>query len=153
VAKREWTGLSEGQVAVRLGKLLGVRFTEEAVGLGGLTGRMADAGDDAWVALVLEQKHAHPVENVLQFWPRLERNRTRLVLVHAIAPDARRKVGPTAELTRWLGGLMERAIPGRFTYCRVELGTPAEAAQLEAAAAAVGELRLPHIKAGPAAGL
>jgi hypothetical protein len=153
VAKREWTGLSEGQVAVRLGKLLGVRFTDEAVGLGGMTGRMADAGDDAWVALVLEQKHAHPVENVLQFWPRLERNRIRLVLVHAIAPDARRKVGSTADLTRWLGGLMERAIPGRFTYCRVELGTPAEAAQLEAAAAAVGELRLPHVKAGPAAGL
>jgi hypothetical protein len=153
VARKEWTGLSEGQVAGRLGKLLGVSFTDEAVGLGGMTGRMADAGDDAWVALVFEQKHAHPVENVLQYWPRLERNRVRLVLLHAIAPDARRQDGPTVELTKWVGGLMERALPGRFTYCRVELGTRAATGQLETAAAAIADLRLPHVKAGPAAGL
>jgi hypothetical protein len=150
VAKQDWAGLSEGQVMKRLGRLLDLAFTEEAVGLGGMTGRMADVGEDAWVALEFERKHAHPAENILQYWPELERNRRRLVLLHAIAPDARRHDGPTTELTKWLGALMERVLSGRFTYCRVELGSAAEAAQLEAAAAAITELRRPHVKAGPA---
>jgi hypothetical protein len=145
--KQDWTGLTEDQVARRLGKLLDVAFTDEAIGLGGTAGRLADLGEDAWVAFELEERHTHPVENVLQYWPSLERSRRRLVLLHAIAPDARRREGSRTELTKWLGALMERVIPGRFVYCRVELGTKAEASQLASATAAIAELRKPHVKA------
>jgi len=144
VAKQEWAGLSEGQLTRRLGKVLGVVFDDEPVpDLGGSAGAMAALGEEAWVALQVERKHAHPAENVLQYWPWLERNRRRLVLVHAIAPDARRRTGPRADLTSWLGSMMERVIPGRFSYCRLELGSAAEAAQLAAAIAAIDGLRGP----------
>jgi hypothetical protein len=39
--------------------------------------------------------------------------------------------------------MMERVLPGRFTYCRLDLGTAEEAAQLSAASAAVEQLRRP----------
>jgi len=39
--------------------------------------------------------------------------------------------------------MMERVLPGRFTYCRLDLGTDEEAAQLAATTAAVEELRRP----------
>jgi hypothetical protein len=39
--------------------------------------------------------------------------------------------------------MMERVLPGRFTYCRLDLGTGEEAAQLAAATAAVEQLRRP----------
>jgi hypothetical protein len=63
------------------------------------------------------------------------------VLIHAITPDARKRSGPRADLTRWLGAMMERVLPGRFTYCRLDLGTDDEEAQLEAAVAAVTGVR------------
>ena len=144
MAKQAWAGLSEGQVTKRLGRALGVAFDDEPVtDLGGSPGALAAVGAEAWVALQVERKHAHPAENVLQYWPWLERNRRRLVLVHAIAPDARRRTGPRADLTSWLGSMMERVIPGRFTYCRLELGSDDEGAQLEAAIAAIGAVRGP----------
>ncbi len=144
MAKQAWAGLSEGQATRRLGRVLGVAFEAEPVGdLGGSQGAMASVGEESWVALQLERKHTHPAENVLQYWPWLERNRRRLVLVHAIAPDARRRTGPRADLTSWLGSMMERVIPNRFTYCRLELGSAEEAAQLEVAIAAVEALRGP----------
>jgi hypothetical protein len=131
-------------VAKRLGRALGVAFDGEPVpDLGGSPGGMAAVGEEAWVALQVERKHTHPAENVLQYWPWLERSRRRLVLVHAIAPDARRRTGPRADLTSWLGSMMERVIPGRFTYCRLELGSAEEAAQLEAAIAAIDAVRGP----------
>ncbi len=37
--------------------------------------------------------------------------------------------------------MMERVLPGRFTYCRLDLGTDDEEAQLEAAVAAVTGVR------------
>ena len=113
------------------------------MGLGGSAGALAEVGQQAWVALQVERRHTHPAENVLQYWPWLQRNRRRLVLVHAIAPDARRRTGPRADLTSWLGAMMERVIPGRFTYCRVELGGADEAVQLEAARAAIEAVRAP----------
>lgn len=145
VAKQAWAGLSEGQASRRLGRVLGVAFdAEPAQGLGGSDGAIALVGEEAWVALQVERKHTHPAENVLQYWPWLERNRRRLVLVHAIAPDARRRTGPRADLTSWLGSMMERVIPNRFTYCRLELGSADEAAQLERAIAAIEALRGPR---------
>jgi hypothetical protein len=144
LAKQEWGGLSEAQVAKRLGRMLDVKFAgNEIVGLGGVAGGLAEVGDHAWVALQVEEKHTHPAENVLQYWPWLERSGRRLVLVHAITPGARRRTGHRTELTKWLGAMMERVLPGRFTYCRLDLGTPEEAAQLAAASAAVEQLRLP----------
>ena len=144
VAKQEWGGLSEAQVARRLGRLLGVTFAgNEIVGLGGVAGGLADVGEDAWLALQVEEKHTHPAENVLKYWPWLERSRRRLVLIHAIAPGARKRQGHRTDLTSWLGAMMERVLPGRFTYCRLDLGTVEEAAQLAAATAAVEELRRP----------
>lgn len=144
LAKQEWGGLSEAQVAKRLGRMLGVTFAgNEIVGLGGVAGGLAEVGDLAWVALQVEEKHTHPAENVLQYWPWLERSRRRLVLVHAIAPDARKRTGHRTDLTKWLGAMMERVLPGRFTYCRLDLGTAEETAQLAAATAAVDQLRRP----------
>jgi hypothetical protein len=144
VAKQGWAGLSEAQVRKQFGRALGIVFdVEDVPDLGGSAGALAAVGDDAWVALQVERKHTHPAENVLQYWPWLERNRRRLVLVHAIAPDARRRTGPRADLTSWLGSMMERVVPGRFSYCRLELGTKGEAAQLEAALAAIDALRGP----------
>ncbi|MHB8959881.1 MAG: hypothetical protein ACYDAN_09670 [Candidatus Limnocylindrales bacterium] len=144
MAKSEWAGISDAKAAKRLGELLGVTFDAEPIGeLGGSQGALALAGDDAWVALQLERKHNHPVENVLQYWRWLERSRRRLVLVHAIEPNAPKRQGPRADLTEWVGAMMERVIPGRFSYCRLELGSKAEGAQLEAARAAVLALRKP----------
>lgn len=144
MAKQDWAGISDAKAARRLGELLGVAFDAEPIGeLGGSAGVLAVAGDEAWVALQVERKHNHPVENLLQYWPWLERSRRRLVLVHAIAPDARRRTGPRADLTCWAGSMMERVLPGRFAYCRVELGTNDEGAQVDAARAAVAALRLP----------
>jgi hypothetical protein len=144
VAKSEWAGISDAKAARRLGELLGVTFDAEPIGeLGGSEGALALAGEEAWVALQLERKHNHPVENVLQYWRWLERTRRRMVLVHAIAPEAPRRQGPRADLTEWVGAMMERVLPGRFAYCRLELGSKAEAEQLEAARAAVESLRQP----------
>ncbi|MFN8631672.1 MAG: hypothetical protein U0838_15550 [Chloroflexota bacterium] len=123
---------------------LGVAFDAPSLGeLGGDDARFASVGDEAWVALQLEQKHSHPVENALQYWRWLERSRRRMVLVHAIAANARRKDGPRTELTLWLGAMMERVLPGRFAYCRVELGSADEAAQIAAAQQAIEALRQP----------
>jgi len=142
MAKNEWADLSEGQVVRRIGRLLDLEFNGDGtVGLGGTPVGLAEVGQDAFVALEVEQKHTHPAENVLQYWPWMERNRRRVVLVHAIAPDARRRSGHRADLTRWLGAMMERVLPGRFTYCRLELGTPDEAGQVDAARSAIVELR------------
>ena len=144
MAKQKWGDLSAAQAAKRLGRILEVTFLDgEMVGLGGAADGLASVGDHAWVALQVEQKHTHPAENVLQYWPWLERSRRRLVLVHAIAPNARKRTGPRTDLTNWLGAMMERVLPGRFTYCRLELGTDEEAAQIEAALAAIAELRRP----------
>ena len=144
MAKQEWGDLSEAQLARRLGRMLDVTFAgNEIVGLGGVAGGLAEVGDDAWLALQIEEKHTHPAENVLQYWPWLERSRRRLVLVHAIVPGARKRTGHRSDLTKWLGAMMERVLPGRFTYCRLDLGTGEETAQLAAATAAVEELRRP----------
>lgn len=144
MAKQQWGDLSSAKVARRLGRILEVTFADaETVGLGGEDGGLAVVGDHAWVALQVERKRTHPAENVLKYWPWLERNRRRLVLVHAITPDARKRSGHRADLTNWLGAMMERVLPGRFTYCRVELGTDEEAVQLELALAAIAELRRP----------
>jgi hypothetical protein len=154
VTNKDWGDLSKAQQVKQLGRLLDIAFTtREAVGLDGVASGLAEVGRDAWVALEVERKHAHPTENVLQYWPWLDRSRRRLVLVHAIVPDAPKREGPRTELTKWLGALMERVLPGRFAYCRVELGTRAEAVQLEAAIDAIAELRQPHAARGPATGL
>jgi hypothetical protein len=144
VAKQGWADLSDAKAVRRLGELLGVTFDAEPVGeLGGSDGALALAGEDAWVALQVERKHNHPVENVLQYWRWLERSRRRLVLVHAIAPDAPRRNGARSDLCAWIGAMMERVLPGRFVYCRLELGSMAEAEQLHAARAAIEALRQP----------
>lgn len=144
MAKSGWAGISDAKAARRLGELLGVSFDTQPISeLGGSDGPAALVGDDAWVTLQIERKHNHPVENVLQYWRWLERSRRRVVLVHAIEPDAPRRQGPRAELTEWVGAMMERALPGRFAYCRVELGSKAEAEQLAEARAAVEALRKP----------
>ena len=144
LANPEWGHLSEAQIAKRLGRMLGVTFAgNETVGLGGVAGGLAEIGDHEWVALQVEEKHTHPAENVLQYWPWLERSQRRLVLVHVIAPDARKRTGHRTDLTKWLGAMMERVLPGRFTYCRLDLGTDEETAQLKATAVAIAELRRP----------
>lgn len=123
---------------------LGVAFDQPPIGdMGGDDAPVANVGDEAWVVLQLERKHNHPVENLLQYWRWLERSRRRMVLVHAIATDARRKDGPRTELTLWLGAMMERVLPGRFAYCRVELGSPDEMSQLDAVRDAIENLRQP----------
>jgi hypothetical protein len=154
VRRKGWSGRSKADVTKRLGKTLDVEFGKrKALGPGGTARRLARVGQDAWVALELERGHARPVHNVLRYWPWLDRTRRRIVLVHAITPDARRRTGPRAELTMWLGALMERVLPGRFTYCRLELGTRHEQAQLETARLAIAQLRQPLAARGPATGL
>lgn len=154
MAKKRWGNLSKARQVKRLGRRLDVAFTfRVAVGVSGDTGGMVEVGRDAWVALEIERKRPHPVENVLKYWPWLDRSRRRLVLIHAITPNARRRVDSRAELTKWLGALMERVLPGRFTYCRLEIGTEAEDRQLRAVVAAIRELRQPRLARSPAAGL
>ena len=144
MAKQDWAGISDTKAARRLGELLGVTFDADPVGgLGGSDGALAAVGDEAWVALQFERKHQHPVENVLQYWRWLERSRRRLVLVHAIAPDAPKRGGARADLTEWTGAMIERVLRGRFAYRRIELGTPSETAQLQKAREAVEALREP----------
>ena len=144
MAKHGWSGPSEAELRKRVGKSLGVEFGARPMRMaGGSRADMAKIGDEAWVAVHIERKRDHPVENVLQYWPWLERNRRRLVLVHVIASDADRRPGGRADLTAWLGAMMERVIPGRFDYCRVEIGSLEEGRQLEAATAAIASLKEP----------
>ena len=145
VGKRSWTGIPKAEITKRLGELLAVAFVErEELGPGGTATRIATLDNDAWVALEIERSHARPVHNVLRYWPWMDRTRRRLVVVHAILPDAPEQDGPRTELTIWTGELMERVLGGRFTYCRVELGSDAEDAQIEAALDAVAVLRRPQ---------
>ena len=145
VGKQSWTGIPKAEITTRLGELLAVEFVErEELGPGGTATRIATLDNDAWVALEIERSHARPVHNVLRYWPWMDRTRRRLVVVHAILPDAPQQDGPRTELTIWTGELMERVLGGRFTYCRVELGSDAEDAQLEAALDAVAVLRRPQ---------
>ena len=58
------------------------------------------------------------------------------MLVHAIAPGARKRTGHRTDLTKSLGAMMERR-SWPFTYCRLDLGTGEEAAQLEATGVAI----------------
>ncbi len=154
MAKQEWGDLTDAQVAKRLGRMLDVRFAGNGVvGLGGVAGGLAEIGDHAWVALQVEEKHTHPAENVLQYWPWLERSRRRLVLIHAITPGVRNRKGHRTDLTKWLGAMMERVLPGRFTYCRLDLGTDEAAAQIKAASAAIDDLRRPSKGRAIAVGL
>ncbi len=144
MARNRWAGLSDRRLTRRLGKMLGVKFDAKPVGrLGGSLGALAEVGDHAWVAVQVEHKHTHPAENVLQYWPWLERSRRRLVLVHVIVPDARKRRGSRTDLTIWIGAMMERVLPGRFTYCRLELGTSQEITQLCAAIGAIAVARSP----------
>ena len=145
MGKQSWTGIPKAEITKRLGELLAVEFVErEELGPGGTATRIATLDNDAWVALEIERSHARPVHNVLRYWPWMDRTRRRLVVVHAILPDAPEQDGPRTELTIWTGELMERVLGGRFTYCRVELGSDAEDAQLEAALDAVAVLRRPQ---------
>lgn len=154
MAKSEWAGLSEGQIAKRLGKTLDLAFSDGApVGIGGEAFGLTLVNENAFVAIEIETKHNHPAENVLRYWPWMERSRRRLVLLHAISPDARKREGPRTELTKWLGATMERVLPGRFTYCRIELGSPEEEAQLAAAKAAIVELATTELSRKLAPGL
>jgi hypothetical protein len=139
---RSWLGLTQQQVSARIGRSLGVRFAASAaVGLGGQPDGLADLGADRYVAFEFELSQSHPSTNVLKYWPWLERSKRRLVLVHAIAPDARKRSGPRTDLTVWLGARMQRTLRGRFQYCRIDLGSPSERDQLEAARATVARLR------------
>ena len=123
VGKQSWTGIPKAEITKRLGELLAVEFVErEELGPGGTATRIATLDNDAWVALEIERSHARPVHNVLRYWPWMDRTRRRLVVVHAILPDAPQQHGPRTELTIWTGELMERVLGGRFTYCRVEPG-------------------------------
>jgi len=145
VGKQSWIGIPKAEITKRLGELLAVEFVErEELGPGGTATRIATLDNDAWVALEIERSHARPVHNVLRYWPWMDRTRRRLVVVHAILPDAPQQDGPRTELTIWTGELMERVLGGRFTYCRVELGSDAEEAQLETALDAVAVLRRPQ---------
>ncbi len=152
--KAGWGDVPRAKLVKQLGRRLEVELSRhEAPGLTGETGGVAEIGRDAWVILEVETKHGHPVERVLRYWPWLDRNRRRLVLIHVIPHRAQKRDRPRAELTTWLGALMERVLPGRFTYCRVELDTVAETEELDAARAAVAELRQPRRRRSPAAGL
>ena len=96
MAKSQWADLSDAQIAKRRGRILDVVFNDGVeVGFWATLGGLGEVGEDTYVALEVETKHTHPAENVLQYWPWLERSRRRLVLVHAIAPDARKPAGPS----------------------------------------------------------
>ncbi len=154
MAKKGQGGRPHPKQIKRLGKVLELEFNMHlAAGLPREAGDLAEVGRDAWVAVELEARKAHPIEGVLRYWPWLDRNRRRLVLVHVITPHARKRSQSRTELTMWLGALMERVLPGRFTYCRLDLGTKAEKRQLDAIIVAVAELRQPRITRSPAAGL
>lgn len=154
VAKKDRGDRTKAKQVRWLGKRLDVEFNMHvATGPASETGDLAEVGRDAWVAVEIESRQTHPVENVLRYWPWLDRNRRRLVLVHVIPPRMRKRDGTRAELTKWLGALMERVLPGRFTYCRLELGSRTEKRQLEDVIGAVAELRQPRVTRSPAAGL
>jgi hypothetical protein len=135
-----WVGLTELEIAIRLGRRLGVRFgSGSTVGFGGRSDGSILIDDELSVMLEVEHSQTHPEGNVLKYWPWLERNRRRLVLIHAIAPDARKRSGARTDLTRWLGARMQRSLSPRFRYCRIELGTESEADQVLAAKHAIDE--------------
>ena len=80
MARSQWADLSDAQIAKRLGRMLDVVFNEDGeVGLGATPGGLGEVGEDTYVALEVETKHTHPAENVLQYWPWLERSRRRLL--------------------------------------------------------------------------
>lgn len=141
--RASWIGLTEAEVASRVGRRLGIRFgPREPIGFGGWSDATYAMNEDDWIVLEVEHSQTHPEGNVLKYWPWLERNKRRAILIHAIAPDARKQRGARTELTRWLGRRMERSLRGRFWYCRVHLGAESELSDLETARAAIATIRL-----------
>ena len=139
-----WYGLSEAQVALRLGRRLGLRWAPGGlIGYGAKPDARVELAPGTWVMLEVERGQHHPAANVLKYWPWLEGTRTRLVLVHAIAPDASKRHGPRTDLAVWTGDKMQRELRGRFAYCRVELGTDREARDMQRARAAIAAFGTP----------
>ena len=143
VAKSRGGQPSEAQTGWQagMGRLLGVEFTEGATrGWAGTPAALPRSGTTGVGGAQVEQKHTHPAENVLQYWPWIERNRRRVVLVHAIAPEPAGGGATARTSPAGSGAMMERVLPDRFAYRRLELGSADEADQLTAAKAAIVEL-------------
>ena len=69
------------------------------------------------VFVEIERAQKHPTTNVVKYWPWLEAEPARRVLlIHLFDRNAHRR-----ELTRWLGERLEVLLCGRFRYVSADL--------------------------------
>ena len=65
----------------------------------------------------IERGQKHPTTKVVKYWPWLEEEPARrLLLIHLFDRNTSRR-----ELTRWLGEHLEALLPGRFVYVAADL--------------------------------
>ena len=103
---------------------LGLSFTPGGTLSGwGTADGVAHIGTTGIVYLEVEQGQQHPDTNVLKYWPWIEeRPDVRVTLIQVFGPWSSKRRGNRSELAKWVGARMEASLPGRFRYCRLDLG-------------------------------
>jgi hypothetical protein len=130
----------EDRVATDLGAALGVSFDAGSLQLGTWGTADAHARLDRWlVVLEVESNQKHPSTNVAKLWPWLDEHpEERVLLNQTYFTWSPGRTSNRGRVAAWLGARMQRELPGRFIYRRLEVGQPAEREELRAL---VAELR------------
>jgi hypothetical protein len=90
---------------------------------------------DRCVFIEVERAQKHPTTNVVKYWPWLEDDVSRtMILIHLFDRNTSRR-----SLARWLGVKMETELAGRFRYLSADL--PLSEDDLNACVSAVDWLR------------
>ncbi len=113
-----WTMLSEQVIREKVGYRLGLTFGPPTfVGLGGRSDGTAAMGPGRWIFLEIERSQTHPEGNVVKYWPWLEDTSESAVLIHVIAPDARKRAGRASSSPDGSGVEWNKAHPSASGTC------------------------------------
>jgi hypothetical protein len=120
------------QIATRLGGVLLIPELPLArLGSRADYGLALGSSHSSYLYVEIEVGQTHPTTNVLKYWPWLDEDERRsLILVQLFQGNKHRR-----SLTQWLSERMTRELGGRFRYFGLDL--PLEDAALEAIAAEV----------------
>jgi hypothetical protein len=111
--------ISDDAVAADLAGRLKLPLTAKAFPLldGSRADGVAKVGKSTFVFLEVERSQKHPSTNVVKYWPWLEDDSSRrMLLIQVFAGNRHRR-----RLTAWVADKMRRVLGDRFHYCAVDL--------------------------------
>jgi hypothetical protein len=121
--------MAGGAVTFTAEGLRAVEQLESVLGVGLATsgrvplGLWSFADCELWISehirlfVEIERAQKHPTTNVVKYWPWLdEEPARRLLLIHLFDQNTSRR-----QLTRWLGERLELTLPRRFIYVAADL--------------------------------